>query len=193
MTGRVSKRRTSTRIRPGGAATLVLAVPARESSCSQASPPHSTNYPPGLWVAPMPEQADRVIGQLAKQVVEAPSRAEQRVALPPAGVAVVVQGPESFGGDVAKPRDRQPRPFGGEVIAPRRAKLDDVDRLDVPARARRAPREQPVAALACRTALESSRRGFRSARGDRTLEAGPIQRQSGTPVLLISYLRVRVL
>ena len=129
MTGRVSKRRTSTRIRPGGAATLVLAVPARESSCSQASPPRSTNYSPGLWVASMPEQADRVIGQLAKQVVEAPSRAEQRVALPPAGVAVVVQGPESFGGDVAKPRDRQPRPFGAEVIAPRRAKLDDVDRL----------------------------------------------------------------
>lgn len=80
----------------------------------------------------VPEHADRVVGELAKEVIEPTTRTEERVALPPACVAKVVQSPESFGGDVAKPGDRQPRPIGAEVIAPGRPPLDDVDRLALP-------------------------------------------------------------
>jgi hypothetical protein len=41
-----------------------------------------------------PEHADRILGELAEQLTKPTTWPEQRIALPPSGVPVVIQGPE---------------------------------------------------------------------------------------------------
>ncbi len=63
--------------------------------------------------------------ELVKERIDSFRRAEQRVALPPAGVPVVVQRPQTRRADVAQPRDRQAHPLGPVVLVPRRPPLND--------------------------------------------------------------------
>ncbi len=77
----------------------------------------------------VPEDADRIFGQLAEQLAKPTTGSEQRIALPPSRVPVVVKRPKPLGGDVAQPGNRQPRPLRPGVLTPRRSALDDRHRL----------------------------------------------------------------
>lgn len=78
-----------------------------------------------------PEAADGIVAELIKKRIDARGWVEQRVALPPAGVPVVVERPQTRRTDVAQTRYRQARPLGHVVLAPRRPSFNDRHRRRV--------------------------------------------------------------
>jgi hypothetical protein len=66
-----------------------------------------------------PEDADRIAVDLVEQLVDPPSRAEQRMAFPTTRVPVVVGRPEPIRTRIPKPR--HPGPLRAVILSPRRS------------------------------------------------------------------------